>query len=1161
MPQAITHLLHRLRRLEVPCGDRALLDRFLHCRDEAAFAALVSRHGPLVLRLCRRMLRKEQDAEDAFQATFLVLARRGFAIRCRGSLAAWLYGVAYRIAARSRAADSRRQLREAPCPDLAPPDPRPDPLDELTARELLAVVDEEVRRLPRAYRLPVLLCCLEGKSQEEAARLLGWTAGAVKGRLERGRKRLRDRLARRGLSLPAALAVVCVGQGAATGALPAALAVATARAAVAFTTAGAAAAGEAPAEVTALAEGVLKGMATTHLKIGAALVLLAGALVGGAAFAARQTQPAGTPPPAEGPPQSAGRGAAQPKPGPEGPPRTDVHDDPLPAGALARMGTVRLRHGHLSPFWTAFSPDGKLLASGGVAEIRLWDLASGKLLREIRDGNRTRYCMLAFAPDGRRLAGASLDSVCVWETATGRRLQELPADGQSVACSPDGKLLAAPAKDGSIFLWDTTTGRQTARLRDGAAKGPHWPAFTADGKELVTQSDNRLCHWDLATGKLRKAVEIPLPPRHGMIRSPDGQTLAVCPWGLPRKTPVALWDVATGKERLKLQGELAVAGFGMAFSPDGKTLATNGNNPLEQKDQTTVAFWDVKTGQLLRRLLLPTRSVDTLRFAPDGRTLLTTGHEPVIRLWDTVTGKELLSRPAHVEAVEALAFTPDGRFLVSGGMDRAVRLWEVAGGRHVRELAGHGWRTYAVAVTPDGRAVVSSGADGCVRVQSLDGKPLQRILVDGPPAREGPIHVIALALTPDGKRAVTWRWGPAGEQPVYELWDLGSGKRVGRQPYGSTVISTPHFSPDARSLLESVFEGRANGPAPAAGGGAGGGYTGGPAQVGVRLREVATGREVLTLREGFGDIQAFAPDGRALVTVTSRPEGRGDSGRYENALHLWELATGKERRTIPCGPASVRWVQRVACAADGRTLATARSDGTLQLWDLVTGKELPFRAAPGVEVQCLVFSPDSRLLASAQRDGTILVWDAASARRGEEARRGGEPDSRQLNRWWADLAGEDARRAYGAVCGLAAGPPHALRLFRDRLRPTTEAPPAKLRPLIAELDSPQFERREAARRQLTAFGEAAAPALRAALQAGPSAEQRRRIEQILGALRGPPPSGALRHLRAVEVLERIGSAEAHEVLAKLANGVPEARLTREAKATLERMARRPGTRP
>src|SRR5262249_53486753 len=125
MPQVLTHLLHRLRRLEVPCGDRVLLDRFLRCRDEAAFTALVSRHGPLGLRLCRRLLRREQDAEDAFQATFLVLARRAFAIRCRDSLAAWLYGVAYRVASRSRAAGARRQLREAACPDLAPPDPRP----------------------------------------------------------------------------------------------------------------------------------------------------------------------------------------------------------------------------------------------------------------------------------------------------------------------------------------------------------------------------------------------------------------------------------------------------------------------------------------------------------------------------------------------------------------------------------------------------------------------------------------------------------------------------------------------------------------------------------------------------------------------------------------------------------------------------------------------------------------------------------------------------------------------------------------------------------------------------------------------------------------------------------------------------------------------------
>src|SRR5262245_55792085 len=295
MPPALTQLLHRLPRPAVPCPDRVLLDRFLYSRDEAAFTALVSRHGPLVLRLCRRLLRREQDVEDAFQATFLVLARRAFAIRCQDSLAAWLHGVAYRVASRARAADSRQQQHEAPCADLAPPDPHPDPLDELTARELLAVVDEEVQRLPPVHRLPVVLCCLEGKSQEEAARLLGWTPGSVKGRLERGRARLRDRLARRGLTLPAALFAVAIGQGGASGAVSVALAGATVRAALAFAAGGRGAADVIPDRVVSPAEGAMKAMVPSKFKIAAGLILAVGMLAGGAgwaAFHARTTTPA-----------------------------------------------------------------------------------------------------------------------------------------------------------------------------------------------------------------------------------------------------------------------------------------------------------------------------------------------------------------------------------------------------------------------------------------------------------------------------------------------------------------------------------------------------------------------------------------------------------------------------------------------------------------------------------------------------------------------------------------------------------------------------------------------------------------------------------------------------------------------------------------------------
>src|SRR5262249_5644290 len=138
-----------------------------------------------------------------------------------------------------------------------------------------------------------------------------------------------------------------------------------------------------------------------------------------------------------------------------------------------------------------------------------------------------------------------------------------------------------------------------------------------------------------------------------------------------------------------------------------------------------------------------------------------------------------------------------------------------------------------------------------------------------------------------------------------------------------------------------------------------------PVVVGVRLCEVATGREVLRLRypEEISGPRAFTPDGRMLVIVTRREERTDDSWRCHDTIHVWELATGKERQAVSLGP-SVRWFQHVACAADGRTLAAALNDGKIQLWDLGTGKELPFRAEATTEVNCLTFSPDGRLLAT-----------------------------------------------------------------------------------------------------------------------------------------------------------------------------------------------------
>ena len=190
-----------------------LLRRFASGRDEAAFSALVARHGPMVLGVCRRVLGTVPDADDAFQATFLVLVRRAGMLQDADSLGPWLHGVAWRVASRARADKTRRAVQEQEAA-IATAAAKPRGIDlegQAAGRELRAVLDEEIHRLPEKYRRPVVLCYVEGLSQEDAARRLRCKAGVLRGRLERARLRLRGRLVRRGVA-PAATATVAVAE-------------------------------------------------------------------------------------------------------------------------------------------------------------------------------------------------------------------------------------------------------------------------------------------------------------------------------------------------------------------------------------------------------------------------------------------------------------------------------------------------------------------------------------------------------------------------------------------------------------------------------------------------------------------------------------------------------------------------------------------------------------------------------------------------------------------------------------------------------------------------------------------------------------------------------------------------------------------------------------
>jgi RNA polymerase sigma factor (sigma-70 family) len=1065
--------------------DGQLLRSFAIDRDEAAFAALVQRHGPLVLGVCRRVLRHEQDAEDAFQATFLVLARKAASVRQGESLASWLYGVARRTALRARAAANRALPRGKRLV------PQPGPPAEASLRELQRLLDEEVGRLPEKYRAPFVLCCLEGHSRSEAARQLGWNEGTLSGRLALARQRLRQRLARRGVSLASVLCAVALGPGA-NAAVPVALAGATVEAGMQF--AAGKAAGAVSVQAIALAEGGVRAMSGARIKIATVLLLfltLAG--VGAGLF----TLQALGGKPAEGDRPEAGSPAA---PAPDRP-RADRYGDPLPPGAIARLGTVRFRT------WAngvAFLPGDKVLATVDREVVSFWDVGTGKETRrsvDMRWGEAS-----ALSADGKVLAVSAIpndNTIHLWEVSTGKHLLRLKGHQgriHALAFTADGRTLASGG-DRQVWVWDTTTGKEVCRADVGPADLA--VAFSPDGKTIASAG------WDVAsavsiretaTGKELHHFRLPL----GIFQvafAPDGKTLAaVEDWNDDegREKKVHLWDVATGKPRRQLVLREHI--LGLAFSPDSKTLATGHID--------TFHIWDVATGKWLERFEGHSGRVNSVAFSGDGKTLATSG-DHTLRVWDVATGKEVPPPGDGPQGpVGALAFLGDGKTLVTGSEDRTLRHWEAATGREVRRFPGKGGVVFDPSFALEGKLLAVPVEKEVRLCDPVTGKELRRLSF--------PDHVRQVALTADGQTLAVYA---GGKDLTLRLVDLATGKERLARRYPE-VVQAMAFSPDGEFLAL------------------------GPVNPVLLLLDGATGSEVhrLPLTENVTNM-TFSPDGKTLA-----------GGAGYGTLHFWEPATGKERAQWP--DRDLRSGSTMAFSPNGRVLALGDADGMLRLCLAATGKEL--RRLPGHRsgIKCLAFSADGKTLASGSWDTTALVWDVSGLldRKVEQTR---ELEAEQLETLWTALAGDDAAEAYQAIQKLSAVPRQSVPFLKAHLRPVPVVTPKQIAALLADLDNDDFTVREKARTELGKLGEAVAPALRRALEGKPSPEAGRRMEALLHKLRKVSPDPErLRELRALEVLERIDGTEARQILAALAGGMPEARLTQDARAALERVDRR-----
>jgi WD40 repeat protein len=610
-----------------------------------------------------------------------------------------------------------------------------------------------------------------------------------------------------------------------------------------------------------------------------------------------------------------------------------------------------------------------------------------------------------------------------------------------------------------------------------------------------------------------------------MLFAPDGQTLAV----KGRDQLVRLFDAKSGN-LVRTLGELpgqkgANAGFfanpngaittDVVFSADSKTLVIGG--------QQAPRFFDAATGK--EEPLSGGGhhgAVCALVTSADGKTIFSRGAEGVLRVWDAAVGAEIrqIAEPPGTSAVQ---FSPDGKLVALGNNDGTVRLLTVADGKQKRQFKAHQGTIATIAFSADGQKLATRGSyDGILRIFDVDkGTELKQITYQDIKPGNGAVVIVRavngqpdgqpLAFSPDGKTLATFiapqqvivqgRQQLQPDSNCLRFFDVGTGKETRQipMPAGRTIHHLV-YSLDGRLLISENVDKT------------------------VSLWEVASGQE----RSRLGDLVAALPQ----TTMTS-----------------FVVVNGIARSGPPTPPIGVS----IATSCDGTLIAWPGANSTIKVLDLSLGKEIGALRGHDGGIASLIFAADGKSLVSGGNDTTILVWDLARLKR-EPLSHIAEFQPKEFEGLWADLISADAGKAGKTVQTLLAGSNASVALLQGRIQPAAPVDPKAVAQWLRDLDSSNFTKRAISMKELEKLGELAIPALQKMLAAQISLETRRRAEPLLEELTGRNfTPEQLRTIRVIEVLDRIGTADARQVLQRLAAGAPGSLTTLQAEMSLNRL--------